>query len=140
MSAEVFLDTNVLVYAFSTVAAQKRALARDLLGRADWVVSWQVIQEFGHIALKKFPVPMTPGDLEDYLALVLWPKCRVLPSLEIYRSACMIHRQTQYRFLDSLIVAGALAAGVPTLYTEDMQHGRKIGDLRILNPFLETGD
>lgn len=43
---------------------------------------------------------------------------------------------TDYRFYDSLIVAGALAAGAERLYSEDMQNGRKIGDLVIANPFL----
>lgn len=33
-------------------------------------------------------------------------------------------------------VAAALEAGVPTLYSEDLQHGRRIGPLTIVNPFL----
>jgi predicted nucleic acid-binding protein len=41
-----------------------------------------------------------------------------------------------YRFYDSLIVASALNSGARILYSEDLQHGRRIGDLRIENPFL----
>ena len=40
-----------------------------------------------------------------------------------------------YRFYDSLIVAGALASGARTLYTEDLQSGRELRGLRIENPF-----
>jgi predicted nucleic acid-binding protein len=41
-------------------------------------------------------------------------------------------------FYDALIVAAAVGAGCDTLYTEDMQHGRRIGGLAIVNPFLES--
>jgi predicted nucleic acid-binding protein len=37
-----------------------------------------------------------------------------------------------------LIVAAAIEAGCDTLYNEDMQHGRSIGGLVIINPFLES--
>jgi predicted nucleic acid-binding protein len=40
-------------------------------------------------------------------------------------------------FLDTLIVAAAIESGVPILYSEDLQHGRQIGSLQIINPFLE---
>jgi len=39
--------------------------------------------------------------------------------------------------LFALIVASAIEAGCDTLFSEDMQHGRKIGGLAIVNPFLE---
>ena len=37
-----------------------------------------------------------------------------------------------------VIVASARGAGCDTLYIEDMQHGRTIGDLTIVNPFLAS--
>jgi predicted nucleic acid-binding protein len=39
-------------------------------------------------------------------------------------------------FYDALIVAAAIEAGCNALYSEDMQHGRTIGGLAIVNPFL----
>jgi len=39
---------------------------------------------------------------------------------------------------DALIVVSAIEAGCDILYTEDMQHGRTIGDLAIVNPFLAS--
>ena len=41
-------------------------------------------------------------------------------------------------FYDALIVASAIEAGCNILYSEDMQHGRRIGGLAIVNPFLES--
>ena len=136
MPAEVFLDTNVLVYAFDKEAVSKREVARSILiGDEDWVLSWQVVQEFSNVALHRFKAPMRGADLADYLELVLMPHCRVMPSKELYVQAIGVQAQTSYRFYDSLIVASALAAGAKQLYSEDLQAGRKIGDLKIVNPF-----
>ena len=102
----------------------------------EWGVSWQVVQEFANLALHRFAVAMKPEDLADYLDLVLWPRCVVVPSLNLYRAAATLHGQTQYRFYDSLIVATALASGAAVLFTEDLQHGRVLGSLTIENPFI----
>ena len=37
---------------------------------------------------------------------------------------------------DGLIVQAALEAGCDALLTEDLQHGRRFGNLEIVNPFL----
>ena len=136
MTAEVFLDTNVLVYAFDPSAPTKQAQARHLLSTPRWSVSWQVIQEFSHVALHRFATPMTPTDLHDYVRVILWPRCRVLPSLALHEAAVHLHRQTQFRFYDCLVVASALASGATTLFSEDLQTGRRIGQLTITNPFV----
>lgn len=138
MKGRVFLDTNVLVYAFDQTAPAKRDLAREMIrGSLDWVISWQVVQEFCAVALHRFAVPMTTEELREYLDVVAFPRCQVMPTAELYRQALTVQAGTGYRFYDSLIVAGALAAGARRLYSEDMQHGRKIGELVIENPFRE---
>jgi len=43
-----------------------------------------------------------------------------------------------FNFYDALIVASALAAGCDTLLTEDLQAGRKIEGLTIVNPFASA--
>jgi len=135
MNAEFFLDTNVVAYAFDAAAPLKRSRARELMLKPNWVVSWQVIQEFSNLALHKFAIRMTPSDLSEYLDLVLWPHCAIFPGPEIYRSATTLHSQTQYRFYDCLIVSAALASGASVLLSEDLQEGRVIGGLTIRNPF-----
>ena len=135
MSDKAFLDTNVVAYAFDPDAHEKRERANEILKGSDWLVSWQVVQEFANLALHRFAVPMKQADLADYLGLVLWPRCRILPSMEIYRAALEIHTQTQYRIYDSLIVASAIASGAKQLYSEDLQAGRVVGGVEIVNPF-----
>jgi len=136
MKVEYFLDTNVLVYAFDPEHSEKQARARELIvGDRPWVISWQVVQEFCSVALHRFLIPMDTAYLNDFLELVLAPHCQVYPTPSMWAAALKVREQTQYRFYDSLIVASALEAGVPVLYSEDLEHGREIGAMRILNPF-----
>lgn len=136
MSAKYFLDTNVLVYAFDQTAPKKQARARELLDtESDWVISWQVVQEFSSVALHRFATPVSPSFLKNFIELVLWPKCQIMPSRVLYEKAAEIHQQTQYRYYDALIVAAAMESGASLLYSEDLQDGRTFGDLQIENPF-----
>lgn len=137
MSAEVFLDTNIFVYCFDADNPNKQAVAKKLVGKRDWFVSWQVVQEFSSVALHRFKVPLKPADLSDYIAFRLWPECRVLPSQAIFDQAMSIHGRYGFRFYDCLVLASALAGGAKRLLSEDLQHGQRIGSLEILNPFLK---
>lgn len=135
MPADTFLDTNVIVYAFDAGSKEKQERARALLAEKNWMVSWQVVQEFCNVALHRFEVPLKPEDMREYVALKLWPRCCVLPGEALYRSAIDLHARFGYRFYDCLIIASALAGGTTRLLSEDLQHGQKIGPLQILNPF-----
>jgi predicted nucleic acid-binding protein len=141
MSAEAFLDTNILIYCFDPGEPGKQRRAREIVesalrdGRA--VIGTQVIQEFLNLATRKFAAAFTGHDLRTYLETVLWPLCRVFPDAALYQLALDVRDETGFSFYDSLIVAGALAAGCTRLYSEDMQHGRVIRGLLIVNPFRE---
>jgi predicted nucleic acid-binding protein len=102
------------------------------------IISYQVVQEFLNAALKKFSKPLTAADAERYLTIVLEPLCAVFAGFELYHQAIDIANRLKYSFYDSLIIASALQAGCSVLYSEDLQHGQKIGGLRILNPFVES--
>lgn len=54
-------------------------------------------------------------------------------------AARYVEQQTNYSWWDCLIVAAAIAQGCDTLATEDMQHGRVLDGLRIVNPFRDLG-
>jgi predicted nucleic acid-binding protein len=139
MSAEFFLDTNLLVYSFDEANPAKRDKARELIEQAlqsrRGVISWQVAQEFMNVALNKWQKPMTPADAREYLQTVLHPLCYVYPSSEIWLAALRIAEESRYRFYDSLIVAAAIQSGATILYSEDLQDGRRFGPLQICNPF-----
>jgi predicted nucleic acid-binding protein len=127
------------VYTFDVKAPKKKRRAQELLEQAlrtrEGVVSTQVVQEFLNVATNKFSVPLRLSDAQQYLQDVLSPLCSVFPSIDLYRQALVLQQDTQYSFYDSLIIGGALQAGCDTLYSEDLQHGQQIRDLRIINPF-----
>jgi predicted nucleic acid-binding protein len=139
MSADFFLDTNILVYSFDDREPAKRDKARELIEQAletrRGAISWQVVQEFLNVALHKWHKPMTPADSREYLQTVLNPLCTVYPSTEIWSASLRIAEESQYRFYDSLIVAAAIQSGATIIYSEDLQHGRQFGTLEIRNPF-----
>ena len=139
MSAEAFLDTNVLVYCFDPGEPAKQQRARELVGEAlrdgTAVISTQVAQEFLNLATRKFTHAFTGDDLRAYLDAVLAPLCQVFPDAALFRLALDVKDETGYGFYDSLIVAAALRAGCTRLYSEDMQDGRAIRGLVIENPF-----
>ena len=139
MSGRFFLDTNIFIYTFDSSSPQKQSRARDLvsiaLDGAQGVISFQVVQEFLNVAARKFKVPLSFSDRRNYLQSVLAPLCEVLPSLELYQDALDVQERWQLSYYDSLIVTAALSAGCERLLSEDFQHGQKIRDLTIEDPF-----
>lgn len=126
-----FFDTNILVYAVS--ADSKRHRAQELLDGGG-MVSVQVLNELANVLRKKLrrAWPEIESALEDICALLEPPAPLTFAT---HQSARWLARDHGFSFYDALIVAAAIDAGCDTLLSEDMQDGRRIAGLRILNPF-----
>jgi len=131
-----FIDTNIWLYAFIEADDTTRSgMARALIQESESVISIQVINEVCINLLRR------ANFTEDQISQLIesfYEKCRVV---ELTESGLLMASQLRQRyslsFWDSTIVATALNAGVPVLYSEDMQHGLTIeGKLQIRNPFL----
>ncbi len=140
MSGNFFLDTNLFVYSFDVNPPKKARRANELIREAistrKGVVSYQVVQEFFSVALRRFVKPMRPEEAEQYLATVFRPLLVVHSSQALYNEALQVLRRYRFAWYDALIVAGALQAQCGVLYSEDFQHGQRLGELEIRNPFL----
>jgi predicted nucleic acid-binding protein len=140
MSGRFFLDTNLFVYTFDAKAPAKAKKATQLIRRAadtgEGIISYQVVQEFFSVALRRFPQPMSVAEAEQYLITVLRPLLAVHSSAGLYFEALRIAEKHRLSWYDSLIAAAALEGRCDRLYSEDLQHGRKIEDLQIENPFV----
>jgi predicted nucleic acid-binding protein len=140
MSDRVFLDTNIFVYSFDQSAPRKAAkakgLIRDALANHKGVVSYQVVQEFFNVALRRFARPMKTAEAEQYLGTVFRPLLSVHSSAGLYAEALRLQNGGGLSWYDALIVGAALQSGCDFLLTEDLQHGRSFGCVRIENPFL----
>jgi len=134
-----FIDSNVFVYLVDETNAAKHAAARalvdDALTRDTGVVSFQVVQETLNVLTSKLKVIARAEDAVDFMRHTLQPMWRVQPSAELYAGAIDVQERHGFGFYDSLIVAAALQAGCKRLLSEDLQHGQRIGKLRIENPF-----
>jgi predicted nucleic acid-binding protein len=140
MNGKFFLDTNVFVYLFDTTApakAKKAArLVRDAVDTGKGIVSYQVVQEFFNVALRRFAHPMSGAEAEQYLITVFRPLLAVHSSPSLYVEALRVAGKHRFAWYDSIIVASALESRCDTLYSEDFQHGRQIEGLRMENPFV----
>ena len=140
MSDRFFLDTNIFVYSFdrSSPAKARRAeqLIREALTTQKGVISYQVVQEFFNVALRRFSQPMNAADAGQYLTTVFRPLLTVHSSQALYAEALHLHSQSGLSWYDSLIVSAAIQARCDLLLTEDLQHGQRFGALQVINPFL----
>jgi predicted nucleic acid-binding protein len=139
MSARFFLDTSIFVYCFDASSPKKAALAKTLVRKAiatrGGVVSYQVVQEFFNVALRRFANPMSRVDAEQYLSTTFRPLLSMHSSHALYAEALQIGAKFRLAWCDSLIVASAIEGQCDILYSEDFQHGQQMGRLRISNPF-----
>ena len=141
MSDRYFIDTNIFVYSCDMDSA-KRQKSQELIEKAltqgVGFISFQVVQEFINVALRKSlpPAPMSPQEVKTYLIKILSPLCEIFPNIELYERTLDIQEKTQFHFYDSLIVASALQGGAKILYSEDLSSGQRIDYLTIRNPFL----
>lgn len=133
----IFLDTNIIIYAYSTDNEAKRLIARALIESGHAVISAQVLNEFCNTTRRKYP-EMFERARETLCELAEWVEVRDL-TLANSIQAVRLTQRYGYSYYDSLIVAAALGAECPLLMSEDMQHGMLI-DHRLLieNPFLIT--
>jgi predicted nucleic acid-binding protein len=133
----VFVDTNILVYAHGVGDADPRASrARAVLGelwRTDsGVLSTQVLQEFYSVATKK--LGLDPKHARGIVASYAeW--CTVNTDVGLIVSGSKLTEEHSISFWDALIIEAALRANASRLLSEDLQHGRKFGDLTVENPF-----
>lgn len=138
MSAKAFVDTNILVYAHDPGSCAKHDRAKALVARL-WdersgVVSTQVLQEL-YVNLRKVAKrPISPAEAKQLLADYLtWEV--VVNDGESILGALELEERYQISFWDAMIVQAANAAGVESLYSEDLNHGQRYGTVVAVNPF-----
>ncbi len=140
MSAE-FVDTNVLLYAFSQDEPVKRERAQSLLERL-WQsgtgrISTQVLQEFYVNATRKLAHPLRPEEAQAIvLSLSQWDYHR--PDAPDILAAAVLAERYRISFWDALIVHSAEALGAILLWSEDLNPGQRFGALEVRNPFEEN--
>ena len=135
--SRAFLDTNILVYADDPRDAAKQARALNLivdhLRARTGVVSLQVLQEYFVSATGKLKLDLGLAKQR----VEVFARFQVAePAVGDILAAIDLHRLHGLSLWDALIRRCAKQSGCGVLVTEDMQHGRVIDGVRIVNPFL----
>ncbi len=135
---QVFVDTNVLVYAYDADAGQKRDEARERL-RGLWEtetgsLSTQVLQEFYVTVTRKLTSPLRRRTAREVIATYRsWPVHR--PDGNDLLAASELEERHRLSFWDALVVVSAQRSGAGSLLSEDLQEGRRFDGLIVVNPF-----
>lgn len=135
-STEVFLDTNVLIYAAlgSVDEPVKYERAVELL-TTRFGTSGQVLAEFYVNAQRKGSVPLTADEAKEWV-LRLSKKAFQPVDFNVVRAGIDLSRRYRLSYWDGAIIAAAERLGARVLYSEDMSHGQIYGSVRVENPFL----
>ena len=134
MSDSIFLDTNILVYAYSDTELQKQTIARKLVSENISFISTQVLQELSSTLSRKFKKSWP--EITDAVKEVSLSNLVHANSEATIQQAIKIADQYKFSFYDSLIIAAALECKCSKLYSEDMSHGQLIEkQITLINPF-----
>jgi predicted nucleic acid-binding protein len=135
MNANVFLDTNILVYSYSNTEPDKRTVARTLISENNSFVSTQVLQELSNTITKKLGFSFSDA-IKVVEEMTKNNNLHTNTQITIIK-ACELAERYRFSFYDSMIIAATLESNCEILYSEDMQHNQIIEDtLKIINPFL----
>ena len=134
----VFIDSNVLIYAYDSAAGKKRDTAVLLLAEL-WrerrgALSAQVLQEFFVNVTRKISPPLKTAQARDVVRLYESWVLHDTSSAHVLR-ASEIMELARISFWDGLILAAAEAAGAAVLASEDLQNGQTIAGVTVMNPF-----
>lgn len=137
MSARVFVDTNIFVYAHDSTQGAKhkraKALVETLWDSGDGILSTQVLQELCTNLRRKSARPLSVEEtrklLEDYSTWDI-----VVNTAESVLQALDFESRYQISFWDALIVQAATSCEATIIYSEDLADGQTYGAVRVVNP------
>ena len=138
------VDTNILVYRFDARFPEKQAAARDLLRRG--LVEGAV--RIPHQALLEFVAVVTrvrsgssskpllaPDDARRETEELMAQFPVLFPNAVLIRTALQGAAAYQLSWFDAHLWAYAEHYGLEEIVSEDFEHGRLYGSVRIRNPF-----
>ena len=140
------VDTNILVYRCDPRDPAKRDAARNVLRRGEasgeFRISHQSLIEFVNSAIRLRGAAgalMTCEDATRQAELFMAEFPVLYPDEHVFRTA--LRGMSAYRlpWYDAHLWAYAEHYGIREILSEDFEHGRWYGTVRIRNPFVELG-
>ncbi len=137
MSADIFIDTNIFLYAISDHPSEKlkSRVARKILQNENWCWSVQVAAEFFVNAIsKKRKNSLTPADATTFIETWMnFPTSSLFPSTILV--AIGFQERYKISYWDGAIIAASKQMNCKTIYSEDLNHRQKYDGIEVINPF-----
>jgi predicted nucleic acid-binding protein len=137
MTDLLFVDTNVLIYSLDPSDPEKRNKAIAFLAagtqRRALVTSIQTLNECYRVLIERrhlLPVQTSRGFVS-----ALAPTCTAPLDQRTTALAWQIEDQTNYSWWDCVMLASAVQANCRAFVTEDLDDGRTIEGMLIMDPF-----
>jgi len=141
MSDRIFVDTNVLVYAYDRSEPEKQRRALQVL---DWLavtgagmISTQVLSEFFVAVTRKIAAPLSANEayhrVKNYLQSWMVVDLTGMITLEAARGV----RDHQFNFWDAQIWATARLNQASVVFSEDFNVGAVTEGVKFVSPFAE---
>jgi len=137
------VDTNVLVYRFDARFPEKQRIATGLLRRGiaegSLRLPHQAIVEFVAVVTRRLdasPPLLTPAEARREAEELLAQFDVLYPNEALVRTAVRGAAAYDLPWFDAHLWAYAEHYGLGELYSEDFQHDRLYGTVRVVNPFL----
>lgn len=137
MSDNVFIDSNVWIYALMTGDDERIAAATQLIEtQPSIVVSTQIVNEVCNVLLRKHRV--SNDNIITYIDYFYQEYVVTVLDESVLRLAAQLRMRYNFSFWDSLVVSSAIENDCAIIYSEDMQHGLTIKNTLIKNPFVSV--
>ena len=143
MTDKVFIDTNILVYAYldaDKMESHSKHLKaveclQGLYRDAEMIISVQVLSEYYSALLKN---KINDLDIQESAHQLAQAIEVVTLSKDTVTNSYLVRNRYRYSYWDSLIIASALENDCTKLFSEDLQNHQIIeGRLTISNPFTD---
>lgn len=144
-SVPALVDTNVLVYRFDPRFPDKQRIATEVLRQGirsgNLLLAQQSVVEFVAVVTRQLEgaarlLSLTDATREAEELLLQFDV--VHPNDEIVRLALRGAAAYQLRWFDAHLWAYAEHHGLEELLSEDFQHDRRYGTVRVVNPFAAS--
>jgi predicted nucleic acid-binding protein len=141
------VDTNILVYCADKRSLEKQRIARELLRRGlsldDLVLPHQALIEFVSVVTRPRRdlggVPLLSLDAAHReVEELMWQFPVLYPGEEVLTTAMRGAAAYGLAWYDAHLWAYAEVHGIPEILSEDFEHGRHYGSVRVVDPFLSA--